>query len=423
MGDRLFRLVKWTVQYASERSPYYGQTIGKAPIDDWRAFRHLPIVDRKTLAEQGKAMRVPGVSVSHIGTTSGTTSGSRNGNSAPLLVYRSEGERQAAQDLLGYRVERLPADSGLVLSLLDAAHGHDQSIGAPGILGVPCAEPHHLDVIASVLGDSFETEQGRRRITSVAGSHFVLKLLTLGLAGRGIGLAGFDVRLVASKGGLLTQRWRRLLARAWRASVADVYGVSEVPGFHCVTCASCGGFRPAKTAFVEYLDRHTYEEAPSGVARLVVTALYPLAEVVPLIRYDTGDIVYRNPDRAEPCAPCFTLLGRASDLVDLPGAQAVVSRLRIADVLDDFAPIQRAEEQPLADQLGVRADLGLPLFSVVKAGRSGRLDELRVVAVVRRGDAFRRLARTSSLTEQLKTAVFPPQARGRVIFRLEEEAT
>ena len=99
------------------------------------------------------------------------------------------------------------------------------------------------------------------------------------------------------------------------------------------------------------------------MARLVVTPFYPLAEVTPLIRYDTGDIVYLDPERPVSCARCFRLLGRAPDVLTLLSAAACISRLCIADMLDDFHSVRRKEELPAAKHLGVRADVGLPLFS------------------------------------------------------------
>ena len=78
------------------------------------------------------------------------------------------------------------------------------------------------------------------------------------------------------------------------------------------------------------------------------------------------------------------------------------------------------EEQPLAEQLGVRTDLGLPIFTIGEVGCSGGLDELSLTTQVRRVDTFRQLAQAANLSERLKETAFPPETRDEIVFRLKE---
>lgn len=413
--DRYRDLVRVTVHHAVKRSPYYRRTLGGLTLDGWSDFTTLPVINRDILTRHQAELRVPGLDVHHICTSSGTTG---DLGTPPLILYRSEGEKAAADELYQHSFDSIADSNHLILSLIDGTNGHDLAGGVPGLLNAPLTEPHHLRVIASVLADHFVGETVTRTVDVVAASGYLLKLLTLGLSKLNVRPDEFNVKIVVSKGELLTNRWRRLLGAIWNAHVGDVYGASEVPGFNCTHCLRCGGFKAASTVYSEFLELDNDRRVEAGVARLIVTPFYPLAEITPLIRYDTGDIVFRDPSRPPACRTCFILLGRQREVLRTCSGEACVSALRIADLLDNFHGVRRREEQPAAGHLGVRADVGLPKFTLQAEVSPEGQTTIKILQQVVDPIRFLAQVRMRGLIEKLSSAVFPIKMRENVSFEV-----
>jgi phenylacetate-CoA ligase len=150
--------------------------------------------------------------------------------------------------------------------------------------------------------------------------------------------------------------FQRRLARAWGARVIELYGSTET----MLLGTSCaGGSLHLETALAhcELLDARGEPVPAGGEGRLVVTTLG--LEGSPLVRLDTGDVLRRGP---EPCAcgsprPVVTVLGRASETVDLAGR-----RLHTFDLIDAAAAAADALDSHvffvvvLADRVLVRVE-------------------------------------------------------------------
>jgi phenylacetate-CoA ligase len=122
-------------------------------------------------------------------------------------------------------------------------------------------------------------------------------------------------KLIVSTGEPLTDARRALLTTAFGAKVADFYGMTE---FGLV-----GYSRPGFSGYRMLKDEFHFELLPTapgrrgGLERLVITDL--IGGPMPLIRFDTGDLVHREPSRegaltsALDAAPILGISGRAAD--------------------------------------------------------------------------------------------------------------
>lgn len=156
----------------------------------------------------------------------------------------------------------------------------------------------------------------------------------------------FRPRLVISTAEQLTDAQRTLLESAFSARVADFYSIREL-GLIAYT-------RPGRAAYeVQERDYHVEflpVEAGSPFERLVVTDLN--AGAVPLIRFDTGDLVRR--DRERPGAPIVEIRGREAPALE-PANGAWLSPEEVAVALERMDGEPR---HPHAGPEEAGADLG-----------------------------------------------------------------
>jgi phenylacetate-CoA ligase len=125
---------------------------------------------------------------------------------------------------------------------------------------------------------------------------------------------------------------RRRLRAAYGCDPADFYGMSET-GLVAVRRPGRRQFTVAGRRFLlEFLD---CPGAP-GLERLLVTDLGGGA--MPLIRFDTGDLVER--DRSHPDSPIVGFRGRSVDCLRLPDGR-LVSPYRITLALEEVAGLRR----------------------------------------------------------------------------------
>ena len=141
-------------------------------------------------------------------------------------------------------------------------------------------------------------------------------------------------RLVISTAEQLTRQRRATLERGFGAPVADFYGLSEL-GLVAYRTPGNPRFTPARSSLI--LEFFHIAGEPS-VERLVVTDL--AERTSPWIRYDTGDLVWRDPQLAG--RPIVELAGRSMDCIVLPDG-GLVSPYRI-DVLLEQVPGLKAFE-------------------------------------------------------------------------------
>jgi len=356
----VLELLNDTIERAARECPYYAETfrgldLRVETLDD---LGRLPLLHRDDLVTRRADLFANGERPVSVGMTGGTTLG-KGRASGPLLFFKSAVEVEAKQQLLaglGARMRPRP----LVLHLVNLAHGLDPHGGVEGCFQVPLERQYQFDAALCLLREVFAIDGFTPRVSIVAGALRLLKALTMLFIEQGVDGSVFAVTGIASSSNHLTSRWRTLLEQYWRAPVDDFYGMSEVPGLHAQRCASCGHFHCAGTVVTEVLALDRDDPIAAGVGRLIATSLYPLAAMMPIIRYDTGDLVELFPACAASDAHAIEFLGRQSDAIVLPhsdGTHAVVAPIVVNDVVDEF-PDVAVTQLAFAQHLGVRTPIG-----------------------------------------------------------------
>ena len=194
-------------------------------------------------------------------------------------------------------------------------------------------------------------------------------------------------RLVISTAEQLTRQRRANLERGFGAPVADFYGLSEL-GLVAYRTPGNPQFTPARSSLI--LEFFPIAGEPS-VERLVVTDL--AERTSPWIRYDTGDLVRRDPQLAG--RPVVEFAGRSLDCIALPSG-GLVSPYRIDVLLEQVPGLRAFEVLQQADfsmdvTLDMAPDIGEQACSTVRrelVSVLGTNSEVRMrIGTIHRGPA------------------------------------
>jgi phenylacetate-coenzyme A ligase PaaK-like adenylate-forming protein len=233
----------------------------------------------------------------------------------------------------------------------------------------------------------------------------------------GCGPEDFRLRRVDCGGEVLSPA----LARAARETlgpilVNDTFGMTEVLPVSGRVCEQGHMHHDLNMGFVEVIDLDTGEPAAAGeLGSVVITPYYPYRECMPVLRYDTRDVVRRLADVDLDCSMSGTpatsrILGKARHLLRVDG-RVVTPRevVEACEALPGEPWPARFSVRALADELeltlsqdtagGLTADevarhialddCGLPVVCALVDGRSAALRPLRADLIERTftGDA------------------------------------
>jgi phenylacetate-CoA ligase len=182
------------------------------------------------------------------------------------------------------------------------------------------------------------------------------------------------VRVVFCGGAVLPPALRRAIEHDWQARVVEIYGSNEtmLMGVGCPRgrLHLCTGLLET-----EVLDPTTHQPVPAGQPG-VMTVTSLVHEVMPLVRYVTGDVIRLVGESCECGRPGTTaeVLGRFDDVIELGGGRA--THYEILDAAYEFA-----------DRLGTRI-----LFVLIRPRTLHLLIEVKDPATARDEAAERRLA-------------------------------
>lgn len=144
-----------------------------------------------------------------------------------------------------------------------------------------------------------------------------------------------SVRVVFCGGAVLPPALRRAIEADWQARVVEIYGSNETM-LMGVGCPRGRLHLCTELLECEILDPRTFAPLAAGEPGLLtVTSL--VHEVMPLVRYVTGDLVRIA---AEPCdcgfdGPVAEVLGRAADAIEIGGRRA--THYAVLDAVYEFA--------------------------------------------------------------------------------------
>lgn len=159
---------------------------------------------------------------------------------------------------------------------------------------------------------------------------------------------------------------RRLLAEAFKAEIYDFYGLTEM-GIVGWECKFHDGYHLSEdTTIVEYLPVKNLE----GAFKLVMTNLH--LKAMPLIRFETGDIIYPGSDRRCGCGCRFSRFqrveGRLADVICLKDGQRL-SPYRLTCALETVEGLKTYRViQDSLDRFTVLYESGIPDHKAVEEG-------------------------------------------------------
>ncbi|MCA9660724.1 MAG: hypothetical protein KC486_20450 [Myxococcales bacterium] len=396
-----------TLEYATAKIPYYRERPAYArPLESLEELAALPILDPADYVAAPERFAVPGLwpdQISYSSTTTGALGRPR---------WHLQREIDAHAALIGADAPPEGDDPGpvtLVIHPYDQGGGQRPS-GFPRTIYAPFLVPWHYEHILKLLEEGWRTPLGTRRIEHIDAFSPALRIYTVWLAQRGIDPAAFGVKALTGYGSIQPPPWRRRLRRRWGAAYDDLYGLSEVKQSAAAPCPLCGALHHLGPIVGEVVDPETRAPIDRGVGVLVLTELYPYAELQLLVRYWTDDLV----ELTGPCVLAdlgFRFLGRRSSGVALPrdgDAPAYVGALEVGEAISESADValHTFPWAPFAH------DVGAPRFTL-RAGETA--GSARVEVELRYSPELfprRAAAACAELRDALLTAI--PRLRARV---------
>ncbi|HFE44617.1 MAG TPA: hypothetical protein ENJ18_03860 [Nannocystis exedens] len=406
--DRLPHL-RATLEYALAEIPYYRESPAysdaAANLENLADLRRLPILDPDEYASAPERFAVPGLWPDRISFSSTTT----GGLGRPRWHLQRELDRFAA--LVRADTSNPATEDGPVTLVI---HPYDQG-GAqrptcdPHTIYSPFLVPWHYQRILELLRKGWRTPLGRRQIDQIDAFSPAHRIYTSWLEQRGIDPSVFGVRSLVGYGSIQSGPWRRRLQRTWNATYEDLYGLSEVKHSSAATCPVCGAYHFTGPIIAEIVDPETRRPKDRGFGVLVLTEVYPYAEIQVLLRYWTDDIV----EIAKPCMLAdlgFYFRGRrpASLAIGRGETTIYIGALEVGEILSEVADVALSTFPWAA----FAVDVGAPRFAL--QGAPSR-DLVRIEVELRYSPALFP-SRASSTCIDLRTRLFEqlPALRERV---------
>jgi phenylacetate-coenzyme A ligase PaaK-like adenylate-forming protein len=317
---------------------------------DVESWHRLPVTGKDDLLRAPAAF-LAGDTRPHLSTrTTGTT-----GRPAEIWMSRYEAELWPSLAALAgvLRGEIAPEDCMhiAISSRATAAVQHDVAV---------CRLAGARVVVAGVVPPE-EALDDLVRSGATLLSTYPSYLAGLVLAAERQGLRPGELRLrrVDCGGEILSPAVRRAAERTLGAPVNDTFAMTEVLPVSARSCRAGHLHHDLNAGYVEVLDPRTGRPAaPGGLGTVVVTPYFPYRDCMPVLRYDTRDLVRAVPDADLGCELAGTpgtsrVLGKADRLLVRDGVPLVERDL--VEALEDAPtrpwPVRFSVEQRHGDVL------------------------------------------------------------------------
>ena len=322
MTPERWERVRGAVERA-RKSSFYARQLATARLDTPEDFTRLPLTRKQDLASAGAfdLLAVPPAHAWHYHESSGTTG-------QPVSTWCGLAELGVMAELITSAVPELAANDAMLLNRFPSF--------APihFLMEEVLRRTGRCHIAAGSM--SWDVPFGRalefmRRLPVSVLSTLPFEMVLLREAGRELGFdvarecSGLKVALLG--GAVLPPAFKRWIADAWQVRVVEIYGSNETMllGISCPE----GGLHLATELFEpELLDPTTLLPVPEGSPGvLTVTSL--IHEVMPLVRYVTGDLVEIShaPCACGRTAPTVKVLGRATEMIQMNGRTITPSAL------------------------------------------------------------------------------------------------
>lgn len=302
-----------TVVRTAKVSPYYREMLRESGIEPSRisadTISQLPLTCKADLMRQPREFLAEGSEAVLSTRSTGTT-----GRPVTIWMSRYEVELWPALAALAglLRGEILEGDLMQVNISSRATAAVQQNVSVCRLAGAAC---HVLGLIPA-------TESVR----NLCAEPFPPTLLTtypsylveMVAAARALGLgpADFRLRRIDCGGEVLTPALGAEALEVLGAPVNDTFGMTEVLPVSGRTCSEGHLHHDLNMGYVEVVDLDTGNPVePGELGTVVVTPYYPYRECMPVLRYDTRDMVRRLPDD-----------GRTCELAGMPATSGILGK-------------------------------------------------------------------------------------------------
>lgn len=322
------RQLRKTVEYVYRYVPFYRQALdatGVKPADirSLADIHKLPITRKKHLSEDTSAFisRYPGLVPTTVCSTSGTT-----GERLKLYLTTEELRYHAAtRAIAGLLAGRLgPEDIIQVNQPLGRSLATLVNAMAARLAGALVLTPELRGTLDDHMNSILEERHvpGKKRKVSglyIYPSH--LWALTRYVEEMGIDLGDSGLEWIRTFAALVSEDLKRRVLETWGIALHESYGLNEL--FTCVSPQCSRSERlhfPDAMGYAEVLDAETDEPVPMGrPGVMTITSFYPYRELMPFLRYWTGDVVVLSPDPVCACGAATTqivdVIGRVDHMV------------------------------------------------------------------------------------------------------------
>jgi phenylacetate-coenzyme A ligase PaaK-like adenylate-forming protein len=368
------RSLRRTGRHLARHSAFYARRFASADIDprrlDLASLASIPVTVKRDLIDRQLDFWCRDVPAQLATRTTGTT-----GHPAEVWMSRYELQLWSGMSALTnvLRNEAGPADLMQVhISSRATASAHLTAatcrlVGARcRILGVIPPEEALADLVGGVT------------LMSAAPSY----LAELVVAARRLGLTAADFRLrrIDCGGEVLSPALKAAAAETFGARVNDSFGMTEVIPVTATTCSQGHLHHDLSMGLVELLDLRTGERAqPGALSTVVITPYHPYRECMPVLRYDTRDVVRKLDDQPLTCEiaglpATSAILGKADSLLRLDAVQMITPRDLIEAV--ESLPTQPWPARYRAEVRDRRLHLTLPVAAVAGFGHAATRQHL-----------------------------------------------
>jgi phenylacetate-CoA ligase len=332
-ADHADRSLRRTARRLADLSPFYAERFAasgfQARTADATTVLGLPVTTKADLVSRPQDFVCHG-SRPHLATrTTGTT-----GRALEIWLSRYEVEVAAAFGALSAVLhDELHADDVMQV------HVSSRATAAVQLASLTCrlvgARCRVLGIIPA--DDALDALAGDATTMSVNASY--LAELVVAAERRGLGPADFRLRRIDCVSEILSPAVRGAAEQTFGAPVSDNFGMTEVIPVTATSCSQGHLHHDLTMGHVEVLGlRSGSPAAPGELGSLVVTPYFPYRECMPVLRYDTRDVVraLSGPARCEQAGIPATSapLGKASQLIEVTPDRVVTPRELVEAVED-----------------------------------------------------------------------------------------
>ncbi|MCC6764311.1 MAG: phenylacetate--CoA ligase family protein, partial [Deltaproteobacteria bacterium] len=329
MTPQRWALLRGAVERA-RKSAWYARTLAAAPLEDPADFATLPFTRKQDVMEASPfgMLAVPPAHAWHYHESSGTTG-------KPVATWCGLTELTRMASIVTDAVPELGADEAMLLNRFPSfAPVHF-------LMEEVLRRTGRCHIAAGSM--SWDVPFGRalefmRQLPVSVLATLPFEMVLLREAGRELGIDVVreckSLKAVLLGGAVLPPAFKKWIADAWQVRVVEIYGSNETM-LLAIGCTE-GGLHLATDLFEhELLDPATMTPVPAGSPGvLTITSL--VHEVMPLVRYVTGDLVEMS---SMPCpcgrsAPTIRVLGRATEMIEMRGR--VITPADLVDACYEF---------------------------------------------------------------------------------------